>query len=140
MNDLRTNRTDFRIYFEDTDVNGIVYHANYVKYFERGRTESLRASFANLSSLMEGDDPTTFAVASMDIAFKRPARLDDIITVETTLAEAKGARMIFDQTIFRGEERLAAAHVIVAVITLDGRPKRMPKVMRERMEALLSIL
>lgn len=137
MHDLRTNRTDFRIYFEDTDVTGIVYHANYVKYFERGRTEALRASFSDLRALMETDDPCTFAVASITIDYKRPAKLDDIISVETTLESAKGAKMIFDQAIYRGGDLLASARVTVAVITLDGRPRRMPEAMRARMAELV---
>lgn len=136
MHPLRTNISEYRIYFEDTDVTGIVYHANYVKYFERGRTEALRASFSDLGALMEADDPCTFAVAGMEIAFKLPAKLDDIIRVETTLASAKGAKMVFDQKIFRGDDLLAAAMVKVAVITLDGRPRRMPQALKERMEEL----
>ncbi|MEM6913005.1 MAG: tol-pal system-associated acyl-CoA thioesterase [Pseudomonadota bacterium] len=128
------HRIDFRIYFEDTDITGIVYHANYVKYFERGRTESLRAVFKDLSEIMADDDPATFAVASMDIQFKRPAKLDNIITVETELVEAKGAKMIFNQRVLREEELLASAHVVVAVITMDGRPRRMPDAMRQRMD------
>ncbi|MEM1380417.1 MAG: YbgC/FadM family acyl-CoA thioesterase [Pseudomonadota bacterium] len=136
MHPLRTNRTDFRIYFEDTDITGIVYHANYVKYFERGRTEALRASFSDLGALMETDDPCTFAVASINVAYKRPAKLDDVITVETTLASAKGAKMVFEQKILRGDDLLADAEVAVAVITLDGRPRRMPKAMKDRMDEL----
>jgi len=138
MHPLRRHTIDFRIYFEDTDVTGIVYHANYVKYFERGRTESLRACFANLSSLMEAEDPCTFAVSNIEIAYKRPAKLDDVITVETILQTAKGAKMVFDQKIFRGDELLAEAVVTAAVITLEGRPRRMPEAMRLRMEELLA--
>lgn len=136
MHPLRTNRSDYRIYFEDTDVTGIVYHANYIKYFERGRTEALRASFSDLGALMETDDPCTFAVASLTVSYRSPARLDDIITVETTLTSAKGARMVFDQKILRGDELLASGEVIVAVITLDGRPRRMPAAMKRRMDEL----
>ncbi|NNU16046.1 YbgC/FadM family acyl-CoA thioesterase [Parvularcula sp. ZS-1/3] len=136
MHPLRTTRQDYRIYFEDTDVTGIVYHANYIKYFERGRTEALRASFSDLGALMETDDPCTFAVASLDIAYKVPAKLDDIISVETTLESAKGAKMVFDQKIFRGETLLAEGKVVVAVITLDGRPRRMPEAMKVRMAEL----
>lgn len=136
MHPLRTNVSEYRIYFEDTDVTGIVYHANYVKYFERGRTEALRASFSDLGALMETEDPCTFAVASIEIAYKVPAKLDDIIRVETTLESAKGAKMVFVQKIFRDETLLAEATVVVAVITLDGRPRRMPKGMKERMDEL----
>lgn len=136
MDSKRTNTSDFRIYFEDTDITGIVYHANYVKYFERGRTESLRASFGDLSALMEADDPCTFAVAQMDIRFRQPARLDDVITVETRLDAAKGAKMVFDQKIFRGDDILATAMVVVAVVTLGGRPRRMPEALKRRMDEL----
>jgi acyl-CoA thioester hydrolase len=136
MHPHRTTRCDFRIYFEDTDVTGIVYHANYIKYFERGRTEALRRSFGDLSALMEQDDPCTFAVADLSIRYKRPARLDDVITVETTLDAAKGAKMVFIQKIYRGDLLLAEGEVVVAVITLDGRPRRMPQGLKAKMEAL----
>ena len=86
---------------------------------------------------MEDDDPATFAVASMEIKFKRPAKLDNIITVETKLVEAKGAKMIFEQKVLRGEELLASANVVAAVITMDGRPRRMPEEMRQRMDEYL---
>ncbi|MEE4211706.1 MAG: tol-pal system-associated acyl-CoA thioesterase [Parvularcula sp.] len=128
---------DFRIYFEDTDVTGIVYHANYIKYFERGRTEALRAAFSDLSALMAAEDPCTFAVSKLEIAYKRPARLDDIITVSTQITYAKAAKMVFDQKIFRGDELLAEGTVTVAVITLDGRPRRMPEGLAKRMAELV---
>jgi acyl-CoA thioester hydrolase len=131
------HRIDFRIYFEDTDVTGIVYHANYVKYFERGRTEALRTAFSDLSALMEAEDPCTFAVSKLEIAYRRPAKLDDIITVETQITHARGAKMVFDQKIFRGEELLASGEVTVAVITLDGRPRRMPEALAKRMQELV---
>ena len=89
MHPLRTNVSEYRIYFEDTDVTGIVYNANYVKYFERGRTEALRASFSDLGALMETDDPCTFAVANIDIAYKVPAKLDDIIRVDTAVEHSR---------------------------------------------------
>ena len=136
MHPLRTNRIDFRIYFEDTDVTGVVYHANYLRYFERGRSESLRACFSDLSALMEADDPCTFVVASLQINYRRPAKLDDIITVETVLDSARGPRMVFRQSIYRGDELLADGEVVVVVITLDGRPRRMPKAMETRMKEL----
>ncbi|MEM9839184.1 MAG: YbgC/FadM family acyl-CoA thioesterase [Pseudomonadota bacterium] len=129
---------EYRIYFEDTDVTGVVYHANYLRYFERGRTESLRACFSDLSALMEAEDPCTFVVSSINIDYKRPAKLDDVITVDTFLESARGPRMVFTQTIFRGDDVLAKGTVTAAVITLDGRPRRMPKAMAARMEELLA--
>ncbi|GGY44935.1 YbgC/FadM family acyl-CoA thioesterase [Parvularcula lutaonensis] len=131
------HRIDFRIYFEDTDITGIVYHANYVKYFERGRSESLRENFSDLSKLMEGDDPCTFAVSQLNIRYRLPAKLDDVITVETDLVAAKGAKMVFEQKIWRGEELLADGQVVVAVITLDGRPRRMPEALAKRMAEMV---
>lgn len=138
MHPLRTNRMEYRIYFEDTDVTGVVYHANYLKYFERGRTESLRACFSDLSKLMETDDPCTFVVSSLNINYRRPAKLDDVIHVETFLKSAKGPRMVFEQTIYRGEDILAEGEVTAVVITLDGRPRRMPRAMAARMAELLA--
>jgi acyl-CoA thioester hydrolase len=117
---------DIRIYYEDTDFSGLVYHANYLKFFERGRTEALRAAGLSNRLLMESDDPLVFAVYHMDIRFAAPARMDDLIRIETTIAEARGARVIFEQVASRDATPLVSAKVTVATMTPNGRPRRVP--------------
>lgn len=122
-----TTTIDLRIYYEDTDFSGLVYHANYLKYFERGRTEGLRAHGFSNSDMMNREDPLIFAVRKMDIEFHTPARMDDLLTITTTVEEVRGARMVFLQKALRGEELIASAYVLCACLTPDGRPRRLPK-------------
>ncbi|MEO1039924.1 MAG: tol-pal system-associated acyl-CoA thioesterase [Pseudomonadota bacterium] len=115
-----------RVYYEDTDFTGVVYYANYLKFFERGRTEALRSAGVSHSELLDGDSPLGFAVRDLHVKYLRPARIDDALTVETRFVEMKGARMRVEQIIRRGGEILAEASVEAACIDLDGRPRRMP--------------
>jgi acyl-CoA thioester hydrolase len=115
-----------RVYYEDTDFTGLVYHANYVRYFERGRSDFLRLAGVSHSDLLERHDPAAFVVTRMEIDFKRPARIDDALRVVTTYDAAKGARLAISQKILRGEELIAAAQVSAACINMDGRPRKPP--------------
>ncbi|WP_102957587.1 tol-pal system-associated acyl-CoA thioesterase [Mangrovicella endophytica] len=119
---------DVRVYFEDTDFSGVVYHARYLHFLERGRTDYLRLKGIGHRELAEGQfgEPIAFAVRRMEIEFLRPARIDDVLTVETVTALLGGARIVLEQRIRRGEEVLIDAKVKVAVISPDGRPRRMP--------------
>lgn len=116
-----------RIYYEDTDFSGIVYHANYLKFFERGRTEGMRETGFSNSSLMTRDDPIVFAVRSMNIDYHSAARMDDILTISTIVKEVRGARMVFSQRAERDSELIATAEVTAACLTPEGRPRRFPK-------------
>ena len=115
-----------RVYYEDTDFTGVVYHANYLRYFERGRSDFLRLAGVSHTDLLERHDPSAFVVVRMEIDFKRAARIDDALLVRTTYDEAKGPRLSISQTIVRGEELIAAAAVTAACIALDGRPRKPP--------------
>lgn len=115
-----------RIYFEDTDFTGVVYHANFLRFFERGRSDALRAAGFHHRDLLERDEPLAFTVHGMNIRFLKPARIDDLLTVATTLTSARGARMTFVQETFRDDECLARADVTVACMDLSGRPRRLP--------------
>lgn len=128
------HRLDVRVYFEDTDFSGVVYHARYLHFLERGRTDYLRLHGIGHRELMDGafGEPMAFAVRRMEIEFLRPARIDDILIVETRTALLGGARVVLDQRILRGEEVLVEAKVKVAVISPDGRPRRMPGAVAER--------
>lgn len=124
-----------RIYYEDTDFSGLVYHGSYVRFFERGRTELLRASGVHHAALADGShgQPIVFAVRDMTIRFQRPARIDDLIEVRTRLTEARGARLVLEQEIWRDGELLVCAQVVAAVITVAGRPVRLPPELAERL-------
>ncbi len=118
-----------RVYWEDTDASGVVYHANYLRWFERGRTEWLRALGYDQDKLMR-EVGIAFTVASIDIQYRRPARLDDQLEVVTDIAELKNVSLSFSQTLRRvaaPDEMLAKA--IVRVACIDSKtfmPKRIP--------------
>lgn len=115
-----------RVYYEDTDFSGVVYHARYLHFFERGRTEALRALGVHHSDLLKRETPLAFAVRRMTTDWLAPARIDDLIDVKTRFREIRGARLLVDQEIFRGADLLARASVEAASIGLDGRPRRLP--------------
>lgn len=121
------HRLPVRVYYEDTDFSQIVYHARYLHFFERGRTESLRALGVHHSELINSDDPVAFAVRSMDIQWIKPARVDEALVVETVYRPNKGPRLRMDQTIRRGEDMLCTAKVEAVIIDPAGRPRRPPK-------------
>lgn len=117
-----------RVYFEDTDFSGNVYHAAYLKFFERARTEWLRELGVHHSELaLQG---LAFAVRHMDISFDAPARIDDQLAVETVLAGGSGARVLLSQTIARSSLILCRAEVMVVAMTDRGRPTRLPETIR----------
>ncbi|MQT13276.1 tol-pal system-associated acyl-CoA thioesterase [Segnochrobactrum spirostomi] len=126
-----------RVYYEDTDFSGIVYHANYLRFMERGRTDFLRLHGVGHTALGAGEhgEPLAFAVRSMALEFLAPARIDDLLIVETVPALMGGARFTIDQRVLRvGDETedsvLVTARVTVALIGGDGRPRRIPPGLR----------
>jgi acyl-CoA thioester hydrolase len=127
-----------RVYYEDTDFSGIVYHANYLRFMERGRSNYLRLLGADQHSLFaeaEVEAPGfAFVVRSMQIEFLKPARMDDVLEVTTTYEEIKGASITLHQRVARGDELLVEAHVRVAFVC-DGRARPIPKALRTAMKA-----
>ena len=119
-----------RIYYEDTDFSGNVYHAAYLKFFERGRTEFLRDEGIHHSEL--AGQGIAFAVRSMEIAFDGAAHIDDLLTVTTEVAAITGARLTLDQQILRDGVVLTRATVVVVAIKTAGGAARLPKVIVER--------
>lgn len=116
-----------RVYYEDTDFSGAVYHARYLHFMERARTDYLRCLGVEQSTLFQtSDEGLAFMVHRMEIDFKAPARMDDIITVVTATEKAGGAKMILQQEIRRGEQILITAKVVIAVVNRAGRPRRLP--------------
>lgn len=118
-----------RVYYEDTDFSGFVYHARYLHFMERARTDYLRCLGVEQGALsIEGDtEGLMFVVHRMEIDFKAPARMDDILTVRTRTEKAGGAKMVLQQEVRRGEQLLIAAKVIIAVVNARGRPRRLPE-------------
>ena len=113
-------------YYEDTDLAGIVYYANYLKFIERGRSEWLRALGVDQLRL-KADSGHVFAVRRIEADYLRPARFDDLLTVETALVQRTAARIVVDQTVRRGDEALFAARVTLACLDGAGRPVRLPR-------------
>ncbi len=120
-----------RIYYEDTDFSGNVYHAAYLKFFERGRTEFLRDLGIHHAELAE--QGLAFAVRSMEIDFAGAARIDDMLMVTTEVAEFTGARLALNQTILRDSAILTSARVLVVAIKTSGGPARLPADLRARL-------
>jgi acyl-CoA thioester hydrolase len=126
-----------RVYYEDTDFSGVVYHANYLRFMERGRSEFLRAAGLRHEGLLKAEEPLVWAVRRMQIDFAKPARVDDALTVTTRVTEVTGARMVLAQRVTREDMILVAASVEACVLTLEGRPRRMPDTIRNALNAYL---
>jgi acyl-CoA thioester hydrolase len=133
----REHRLPVRVYYEDTDFTGVVYHANYLRYFERGRSDFLRLAGSAHVDLLGVESPIAFVVTRMEIDFQRPARIDDALVVSTTYDAVRGARFSISQRLTRGEEPIAAAQVSVASIDLSGRPRRPPPDLMARLQPFL---
>ena len=118
-----------RVYYEDTDFSGFTYHASYLKFLERGRTEFLRDLGIVQSALYREEDGLAFVVSRLAIDYRKPALMDDVLTVTTAVAALRGASMILAQTVGRGTDCLARADVTVAAVR-RGRPTRMPEPLR----------
>jgi acyl-CoA thioester hydrolase len=113
-----------RVYWEDTDASGIVYHANYLRFFERGRSDSLRLLGLGQRTLL--DEGLAFVVRSLTLDFRKPARLDDALQIRSSVAELSGASLIMRQRLLREREELVTADVRLACIEPAGRPRRIP--------------
>ncbi|MDN5926426.1 MAG: tol-pal system-associated acyl-CoA thioesterase [Hyphomicrobiales bacterium] len=118
-----------RVYFADTDFSGVVYHARYLEFFERGRSDFLRLAGVHHTELADGrhGEKMVWVVRKMEIVFHAPARIDDILTIETKTAKVSGARIFMEQRIRRGDTALVDARVEAAIIGESGRPRRFPK-------------
>ncbi|MCC0037638.1 MAG: tol-pal system-associated acyl-CoA thioesterase [Brucellaceae bacterium] len=123
------HRLRARVYFADTDFSGVVYHARYLEFFERGRSDFLRLAGVHHTELMDGKhgEKIVWVVKRMEIDFRASARIDDILTVDTRTLDISGARIVMGQTISRGDALLVEARVEAAIIGETGRPRRFPK-------------
>ena len=134
----REHRLPVRVYYEDTDFTGVVYHAGYLRFFERGRSEFLRMAGIGHAELWASDAPLAFVVARMEIDFVKPALIDDALTVVTAYDVIKGPRIFISQAVQRAGEVLARALVTVACIAADRRPRKPPAFLLERLSPYLA--
>ena len=118
-----------RVYYEDTDLAGIVYYANYLKFIERARSEWVRGMGIDQAKLRT-EQGLVFAVRRVEADYLRPALFDDVLTVQTALADDSGARLVLDQAVLRGEQTLFKARVTLACLTAAGTPTRFPTALR----------
>lgn len=135
--DGRDHLLPVRVYYEDTDFTGLVYHANYVRYLERGRSDCLRLMGIGHADLLDGDQPMAFVVSTLELKFLKPARIDDALVVRTTYQAIKGPRLLISQTVERGEDVLCRAEVVAVCIHLDGRPCRPTQALVEKVRPWL---
>ncbi|MFW2853226.1 tol-pal system-associated acyl-CoA thioesterase [Sphingomonas sp. TX0543] len=135
--DGTTHRFPVRVYFEDTDLSGVVYHANYLRYMERARSDMLRLAGIDQRAAHEAGEGA-YAVASLAIRYAAPARLDDALIVETKVTQVRAAAVFIHQRVMRGAILLAEADLVAALVAPTGRPRRQPAAWIDRFNTLLA--
>jgi acyl-CoA thioester hydrolase len=131
----RTHRFALRVYFEDTDAAGIVYYANYLRFMERARSDMLRAIGIDQRGALDAGEGV-YVVAEAQVKYRRPARLDDALLIESELGDLGAATATIHQRVMRGAELLAEATIVAAFLSPDGRPKRQPPAWLDRFKPL----
>jgi acyl-CoA thioester hydrolase len=129
---MPSHTLSIRVYYEDTDFSGVVYHASYLRFMERGRTELIRDLGIDQKELFDEGTALAFAVRAMQIEFLKPAVMDDWLTIETVPVDIKGASMLVRQRVLRGEETLVTADVKVVCVGA-GRARRIPDQLRVKL-------
>jgi acyl-CoA thioester hydrolase len=122
-----------RIYYEDTDLSGIVYHANYLRFMERGRTEFFRAAGIHKLADLDGPEPFAWTLRKAALDYMRPAHLNDLIEVHTSATALSGVRMTASQDIYCDGRQLTHGTVEACIISLSGKPKRIPEETRAKL-------
>ncbi len=125
-----THEIQCRVYYEDTDAGGVMYHANHIKFCERGRTEFLR-SFELQNSNLHAENGVLFVVRHLEADYFKPARLDDLLTVKTSLKSIKNTSFLMRQEIFKDEEVLFGMNVLLVTVNTQGRPTALPDTIKE---------
>ena len=133
----KTHFLPIRIYYEDTDLSGLVYHANYLRFMERGRSEYFRCAGIVRLAQLDDPEPTAWTLRKASLDYHRPARLDDLVEVHTRCTGLTGARMTATQTIHCNGTLLVRGQVEACIITLTGKPRRIPEDMRAKLAPLL---
>lgn len=124
-----------RIYFEDTDLSGIVYHANYLRFMERARSDMLRAAGIDQRAAADNGDGV-YAIADLQIRYLKPARLDDVLVVKSRVVQVRAAAAVIEQRIDRDGATLTEAKLTAVLLGPDGRPKRQPRAWVDAFEQL----
>jgi acyl-CoA thioester hydrolase len=132
----KTHLFPVRVYFEDTDLTGIVYHANYLRYMERARSDMIALTGADQRAAQEAREGA-YVVADISIRYRAPAKLDDALVVVTHLETLRAASLVIHQQVMRGDEILTDAMVTAAFVTPEGRPRRQPRAWIELFAGLL---
>jgi len=131
----RTHILPVRVYYEDTDFTGMVYHANYLRFFERGRSDHLRDAGISHQSLLARDDPAAFTLTNVNVTYRKPGKVDDLLHIRTRYLGMDGPRIRFSQACLRDGELLAEAEITAVMIHADGRLRRPIKEIAEHLEA-----
>ena len=125
-----------RVYYEDTDLSGITYHANYLRWFERARSDLLRMLDIDQRAAIESGEGA-YALSEVNLKYLRPAKLDDDVVIETRCTELGAASCRMHQIARRGDDKLCEASLRVGFITLDGRPRRQPQEWRNAFQSFM---
>ncbi len=126
-----------RVYYEDTDFTGMVYHANYLRFFERGRSDHLRDAGISHQSLLDRPDPAAFTLTNVNVAYKRPAKVDDLLHIRTRYLGMDGPRIRFEQACLRDGQIIAEAEITAVMIHADGRLRRPIREVAEYLDAFV---
>ena len=132
------HRFPVRVYFEDTDLSGVVYHANYLRYMERARSDMLRQLGINQRAAQDAGEGV-YAVTDVSLRYRAPARLDDDLTVRSHLTQLRAARCVIAQSVWRDDTELTQGSVTVAFLDHAGRPRRQPADWIDRFNRLAPI-
>jgi acyl-CoA thioester hydrolase len=135
--DGTTHRFPIRVYFEDTDLSGVVYHANYLRYMERARSDMLSVAGIDQRAAFDSGEGV-YAVADLKIKYRAPAKLDDALVVVSSVTGVGAATATIQQRVMRGADILTDASVTAAFLTREGRPRRQPRAWVETFEKLRS--
>lgn len=135
--DGTTHVLPLRVYYEDTDLSGVVYHANYLCYMERARTEFFRLAGVTRMAELEAEEPTAWTIREVHVRYHRPARVDDALTVKTSLTAISGARLRALQKIYADETLLVEGQIEACIVTLKGQPRRLPEQLRNLLTPFL---
>ena len=136
--DDKTHQLSVRVYYEDTDFTGVVYYANYLRFLERARSSFFRLAGIGHAELLERDPALAFVIRKINLDYRSSAKIDDVLSVITTYDVFKGARLLVSQRIERHGEIILTADSEAACIDLDGRPRRAPRDMIEKLKPYLA--
>ncbi|MBU2607595.1 MAG: YbgC/FadM family acyl-CoA thioesterase [Alphaproteobacteria bacterium] len=137
FDDHRQHWITVRVYYEDTDFTGMVYHANYLRFFERGRSDHLRDAGISHQSLLDREDPAAFTLTNVNVSYKRPAKVDDLLHIRTRYLGMDGPRIRFEQACLRDGQLISEAEITAVMIHADGRLRRPIREVAEHLEAFV---